>query len=64
MQIDPEQFYRTDNPLMTHLIGSQSTLANWRCKGIGPAWTKSGKGCLYRGADLLEWLSSRRVEAA
>ncbi|QIK79888.1 helix-turn-helix domain-containing protein [Sphingomonas piscis] len=34
---------------------SQSTLANWRTLGIGPAWFKVGGRVYYRFDDLVAY---------
>ena len=39
------------------------TLADWRCKGIGPAYIKVGRLVRYRQSDLDAWLQSRVVAA-
>ena len=48
-------------------LATESTLAQWRCAGIGPAFSKlnSGRGSriLYHGADVLAWLAKKRIEA-
>lgn len=41
-----------------------ATMARWAARGIGPTYSRSGdrRGrCLYRRADLAEWIASRRV---
>ena len=43
-------------------LGSYSTLAHWRCRGVGPAFIKIGSKVAYRGADLNAWIKGRRVE--
>ncbi|MBD3335257.1 MAG: helix-turn-helix domain-containing protein [Candidatus Eisenbacteria bacterium] len=40
------------------------TLANWRHRRQGPAWTKAGAKVLYPLADLLDWLNMNRVDPA
>ncbi|WP_005036566.1 helix-turn-helix transcriptional regulator [Holophaga foetida] len=37
------------------------TLADWRCKGTGPAFLKVGRCVRYRRSDLEAWLNSRTV---
>ena len=39
-----------------------STLAAWRCAGIGPPFYKIGKGAYYSVDDLTTWLITRRRE--
>lgn len=35
------------------------TLADWRCKGEGPAFIKTGRYVKYRRSTLSAWLDSR-----
>lgn len=44
------------------LIGDRAKLAQWRHKGIGPAYYKLGRKIIYRGADLNAWADANRVE--
>lgn len=44
------------------LIGDREKLAQWRHKGIGPAYYKLGRKIIYRGADLNAWADANRVE--
>lgn len=37
------------------------TLANWRCLGVGPKFTKVGGRILYPLAEVLSWERSRTV---
>ena len=46
------------------LIGPREKLAQWRHRGVGPAFYKLGKKVVYRGADLNEWAEAQRVEPA
>lgn len=61
MTILPDGFYPPDSPEL-RVLGAVQTLARWRCQGTGPAYMKSGARVVYRGADVLAWLSARRVE--
>lgn len=45
------------------LIGDKPKLAQWRHKGIGPAYYKLGRKIIYRGEDLNAWAEANRVEA-
>ena len=38
-----------------------STLADWRGRSKGPAWTKPGRSVLYRLVDCEEYFRSKRV---
>ena len=44
------------------IIGDHQKLAQWRHKGIGPAYYKLGRKIIYRGADLNAWAEAPRVE--
>ncbi len=44
------------------LIGDRAKLAQWRHKGIGPAYYRLGRKIIYRGADLNAWADANRVE--
>ncbi len=39
------------------------TLANWRCLGMGPSFTKVGGRIVYSLSDVLSWEASRRQQA-
>lgn len=59
--IHPEQYYAADAPEL-RIVGAIQTLARWRHEGKGPPYSKSGRKVVYRGADVLAWLSSSRVD--
>ncbi|MEP3524793.1 MAG: helix-turn-helix domain-containing protein [Hyphomicrobiales bacterium] len=44
------------------LIGDREKLAQWRHKGVGPAYYRLGRKIVYRGADLNQWAEANRVE--
>ena len=44
------------------LIGDREKLAQWRYKGVGPAFYKMGKKVVYRGVDLNSWAEDNRVD--
>jgi hypothetical protein len=44
------------------LIGDRAKLAQWRHKGMGPAFYRLGRKIIYRGADLNAWAEAHRVE--
>ena len=44
------------------LIGDRAKLAQWRHRGIGPAFYRLGRKIIYRGADLNAWAEARRVD--
>lgn len=45
-----------------NLIGDRDKLAQWRHKGMGPAFYRLGRKIIYRGADLNAWADAQRVE--
>ena len=49
-----------DNELK--LIGDRELLAQWRHKGIGPAYYRLGRKIVYRGVDLNAWADAQRVD--
>ena len=66
VQFQADVFYRPSDDALRG-IGTESTLAQWRCAGIGPQYSKLNSGrssrVLYHGADLLKWLKEKRVLA-
>ena len=44
------------------LIGDREKLAQWRHKGLGPAYYKLGRKILYLGEDLNAWVEARRTD--
>lgn len=44
------------------IIGDRDKLAQWRHKGMGPAFYKLGRKIIYRGEDLNAWANAQRVE--
>ena len=38
-----------------NLIGDRDKLAQWRHKGMGPAFYRLGRKIIYRGEDLNAW---------
>lgn len=61
MTINPDGYYTPDAPEL-RVLGAVQTLARWRHESKGPAYSKSGSRVIYRGADVLAWLESRRIE--
>ena len=49
-----------DNEL--NLVGSREKLAQWRHKGVGPAFYRLGRKIVYRGVDLNAWAEANRIE--
>jgi len=44
------------------IIGDRDKLAQWRPKGMGPAFYKLGRKIIYRGVDLNAWTEAQRVD--
>lgn len=44
------------------VIGNREKLAQWRHRGIGPAFYRLGRKIMYRGEDLNAWAEAHRVE--
>ena len=59
-----DAFYRPSDDAL-RLIATEGTLAQWRSQGTGPQFIKLAQGrgsrVLYSGADLLAWLTEKRV---
>jgi len=61
MIIEHSKYYRPKDPELRQIAAAQ-TLAAWRHQGRGPAYTLSGSRVLYKGADLLAWLDTNRIQ--
>ena len=48
-----------DRELAQELSLAPQTLAIWRHRGVGPAFTKIGRACWYKRADIEAWLATR-----
>ena len=46
------------------VLGDRTKLAQWRHKGMGPAYYKLGRKIIYRGADLNAWADANRIDPA
>ena len=46
------------------VLASETTLAIWRCKRIGPRYAKVGGRIIYLGADLNRYIDENTVEPA
>ncbi len=44
------------------IIGDREKLAQWRHRGVGPAYYKLGRKIIYRGSDLNAWVEASRVD--
>ena len=45
--------------LSEHLGVPEKTLADWRSRGIGPAYVRLGRHCRYRAEDVAVYIESR-----
>ena len=59
-RFDNDRYYRTCD-LALRLIATAGTMAQWRCHGTGPPYTRFGNRILYLGADLNRWLDAHVV---
>ena len=57
---DTRNYTLSDSEL--EIIGDREKLAQWRHKGVGPAYYRLGRKIIYRGIDLNAWAESNRVE--
>lgn len=55
MKIDPDTLYAAEDTSAI-LNAPQTTLSNWRYRGGGPRFIKTGRLVRYRGQDLLDYL--------
>lgn len=58
---DEQRLYPLGDPEL-EVIGDRNKLAQWRHKGIGPAYFKLGRKILYSGADLNAWADAQRIK--
>ncbi|MEO9572426.1 MAG: helix-turn-helix domain-containing protein [Roseobacter sp.] len=42
----------------------EGTIANWRCQGSGPPYTKIGKRVRYSEADVIKWINAKYRDPA
>lgn len=49
----------TEDDLSKLLKSPVSTLQNWRWRGVGPKFIKTGHHVRYRPTDVEEWLDER-----
>lgn len=57
----PDRYYRTTDPALK-LLGTPSTMAQWRHAGTGPRYVRLGGRVLYFGEDLNAYLDDHVVE--
>jgi hypothetical protein len=58
---EQDRVYLPGDPEL-EIIGDRAKLAQWRHKGIGPAYYRLGRKIVYRGADLNAWAEANRVD--
>ena len=51
----------TSREAADHLRTSEGALAQWRYRGVGPAYVKFGKRVMYRHEDLDAWVAGNLV---
>jgi hypothetical protein len=54
----------TPQEVATYLQKPVKTLAEWRYRGIGPAYSRSGRDVRYDWDDVLAWVAAQRRETA
>lgn len=54
----PDREYLTPVDLEKAGIAARTTLAIWRCRGVGPPYLKLGRHIRYRRVDVDAWLQS------
>lgn len=60
---DPNQLF-TPAELSLEVVVPESTLAQWRYLGTGPAYIKAGKHVRYQRSDVEIWKATCRKGAA
>lgn len=60
---DPDQYYESDDAAV-RLGQRPATLIAWRHQRKGPAYTRIGRKIFYRGADLIAYVASQRINPA
>ena len=58
---EQDRIYVLGDPEL-EIIGTREKLAQWRHKGIGPAFYRLGRKIVYRGQDLNAWANAHRVD--
>jgi hypothetical protein len=56
---EQDRLYVLGDPEL-NIIGDRDKLAQWRHKGMGPAYYKLGRKIIYRGSDLNAWAADHR----
>lgn len=57
-----QQEYVDDRQLASRTSIAIATWQTWRSRGRGPAYYKVGRRCLYKWAEVLQWLEAHRTE--
>jgi hypothetical protein len=60
--METQDRYVNDVEAAQILSVSPQTLRNWRFLGRGPAYSKRGRMCRYKVADLLYFMDSGRID--
>ncbi|WP_420415357.1 hypothetical protein [Roseibium sp.] len=58
---DDTRTYQPGDPEL-EIIGDRAKLAQWRHKGVGPAYYRLGRKIIYQGTDLNLWADANRHE--
>ena len=58
---EQDRLYVLGDPEL-NIIGDRDKLAQWRHKGMGPAYYKLGRKIIYRGVDLNAWAAANRYD--
>ena len=60
----PKQRCCSEAEAATYLSRSPRTLADWRLRGVGPAWVRMGSSVAYSIDDLDEYVNKHTVMPA
>lgn len=58
----PTAEFVDDRQLSARTPIARITWQTWRSRGKGPPYYQVGRRCLYRWAEVLAWLESKRTE--
>ena len=61
---EPPRALATPQEVADYLRKPVKTLAEWRYRGIGPAYHRSGRDVRYAWSDVLDWVARQRRETA
>ena len=62
MNLEDLEEYVREIKAAEFLDSSQQTLANWRCRGVGPPYVKMGRSIRYSKKDLIAFMTARRIK--